>query len=208
MFEAFTHASLAPVAHHSQVIHPTFLHRAYKMYSVSFSPYNKLLAFRPDYTTIELWDVESRSRIVTLNWNRKDLQTTLFLSLSPDGELLACGADIGIGLWSLETKEMIGILEEHPWANCLAFSPDSKLLVSGSLLKTIKLWDLETKNPVATLGEHKGWMTSVAFSPDGKLIASGFIDANENKGTLMLWDVSAINRETITKKPAVAVQDK
>ena len=66
----------------------------------------------------------------------------------------------------------------------LAYSPDGQTLASGSMDKTIKLWDLKTGKESATLKGHKDTVHSVAYSPDGKTLASGSTDR-----TIKLWDV-------------------
>jgi hypothetical protein len=66
----------------------------------------------------------------------------------------------------------------------VAFSPDGRLLASGSYDDTIKLWDVATGSLVR-IYSHTADVNSVAFSPDGRLLASGSDDK-----TIRLWDIS------------------
>ncbi|RYP43976.1 hypothetical protein DL768_009507 [Monosporascus sp. mg162] len=77
-------------------------------------------------------------------------------------------------------------LQGHSSAvNSVAFSPDSKLLVSGSYDYTVRLWDTTTGQCRQTLQGHSLAVYSVAFSPDSKLLASGSYDI-----TVRLWDTT------------------
>jgi WD40 repeat protein len=67
----------------------------------------------------------------------------------------------------------------------LAFSPDGRLLASGSADNTLKLWDTSSKREVRTLAGHTAGIKAVAFRPDGEWLASGGID-----GSLKLWEVA------------------
>jgi WD40 repeat protein len=65
----------------------------------------------------------------------------------------------------------------------VAFSPDSKQIISGSYNNTVRLWDTATGALQQTLEGHTNSVSLVAFSPDGKQVVSG----SRNK-TVWLWD--------------------
>ena len=87
------------------------------------------------------------------------------------------------------SPHQIATLEGHTdGVAAVSFSPDGSLLASGSSDGTILLWDMRSRERVATLG-HTDGVVAVSFSPDGSLLASGSSD-----GTILLWDMRSRER--------------
>jgi RNA polymerase sigma factor (sigma-70 family) len=70
----------------------------------------------------------------------------------------------------------------------LAFSPDGKVIASGSQKNTIRLWDADTGQELKVLTGHGNGVVGLCFSPDGKTLASSSWDTS-----IRLWDVAGGN---------------
>ena len=117
--------------------------------------------------TIMLWDAASGDQMTSLEG----------FVLSPDGTRRATLSwDGAILLWDVASGDRIASLEGHEGDILSAFSPDGKVLATGSGFSsgyTVRLWDAAGGELIATLEGFEGRVASVAFSTDGKLLASG-----------------------------------
>jgi len=67
----------------------------------------------------------------------------------------------------------------------VAFSPDGRTVLSGSLDGTLKLWDIATGKELRKFPGHASGVIGVAFSPDGHTAVSGGYDR-----ALKRWDIA------------------
>jgi WD40 repeat protein/predicted Ser/Thr protein kinase len=175
----------------------TLLGHSHAVKSVSFSPDGQILASGSWDKTVKLWDVNTGAEICTLSGHQLQVNSVAF---SPDGKLLASASyDRTIRLWQLrafaEFEEkfkncpcygLSSTLSGHAWAVLtVAFSPDGKILATGSDDNTIKLWEVNTGQLISTLSGHSWSVVALAFTADGETLISASCDQ-----TVKLWRVS------------------
>jgi WD40 repeat protein len=158
--------------------------------SLSFTADSKAILIGTDGRDVALWDAASGKEGAVFVPRDAKVQA---VACSPDGRY-AVTAEYGtLRLWDMKTCKESRILAKNP-SNiyAVAFSADSNQVVSagwGSPVPgadhSIRLWDIETGNCVATFPGHKNGTTAIAVSLNGQFVLSGGGD-----GLVKLWEVA------------------
>jgi WD40 repeat protein len=162
---------------------------------LAFTPDGKQIVTSGEDKTIRVWDVETGRtvRVIRGQEGPERAGRLAALALSPDGRWLAVGGELdgaelskmesssAIRLYEFSSGRLVGLLKGHRRNGVvsLAFSPDSRLLVSGSgEMKTI-LWDVASRRQLHALAGQEGGLVSgmtARFSPDGERVAAILAD--------------------------------
>src|SRR5262249_36104788 len=107
------------------------------------------------------------------------------LAYSPDGRFLAAAMcqvinDVCSGavlLWDLAARgEPVTLLSRRTWIRAVDFTPDGRTLVAGLSDKTVRLFDLGSREWQSTFKGHTRPIVSLAMAADGLTMVTGAVD--------------------------------
>ncbi len=163
---------------------------------IAISPDGKTLASvatkkttSPNTTTwmsaeyVALWDVEKGKETFRLKGHENGV---IAMAFAPDCKTLVSSDWKSMHSWDLATgKELPGKFSARR-VFTMAFATDGKILATGGVDHTVRLWDASTGTEKLTRKGHQDAVDAVAVSPDGRTVATGGYDDI----IIRLWDAS------------------
>ncbi|MCX5819489.1 MAG: caspase family protein [Deltaproteobacteria bacterium] len=149
--------------------------------AVAFSPDGKY--FASGGKGAKLWDMATRQEIRTFDNN-----SAFSIAFSPDGKHFICG---GYGSRLFNPKPTMKIFDVATGGEIIdfkiqpsydyrlhsvAYSPDGKYVLSGSIGGIIDLWDISLGKSIRTVKVNRDVIRALSFSPDGEYALSGGSD--------------------------------
>jgi WD40 repeat protein len=122
---------------------------------------------------------------------------------SPDGRWFALAAP-GISIADRATGKIVQTIPLRGNGNGIAFTPDSGTLLIVGQERTLRRWDMHTKNWASGIVRHPQAVAAVAALPDGRLLTWS------KEGSVRVWSVPAgpraveLARETADPRPELS----
>ncbi len=199
----------------------------YGVIALAFSPSGEILASGGYDNKINLWNVSSGEHIETFTNYPMGVTDLKWL---PDGESLvvAGGEYMGYIANHSQPEKYLQIMNTSDSGNILkqfvghtesvmsiSISSDGNRLLSGSMDKSVRLWDIDTGTQMHIFQDHTDIVTSVLFSNDQSSYISASLDGkvklwnnqsssvvNELQSEFPIWSIS---QSSLTYELAVAV---
>ncbi|KAI5613719.1 WD repeat, SAM and U-box domain-containing protein 1, partial [Silurus asotus] len=166
------------------------------MVACSFSPCGQLFATGSTYGDLRIWDLGmnqlhaekyAHDLGVTCCQFAPQIMTDNALCVV-QFRLASCGQDGLLKVWLVSRNfstgckmQLIHTLSGQSSAVlCCSYSADGQLLVSGSMDKSVAVYEANGGVLLYTLNQHERYVTACAFSPTAPLIATGSMDKTVN----------------------------
>jgi len=130
---------------------------------------------------LKLWRIKTKNLLGTTTISESKAQITKMVAHRDSGLVALALADHSIKIFDFDTMNFKCIRSftknsHNDKITALAFMPDARWLLSTSLDKTMRIWDIPSGQLIDTI-EFDEAIVTLAVSPNGGLIATGHTDA-------------------------------
>ncbi|KAG6834924.1 hypothetical protein H0H93_006337 [Arthromyces matolae] len=188
----------------------TFSGHQKEVYTLNFSADGRILVSGSSDNTVRIWDTDTgSSKVISIDDPESLKKGVTSISISPNAQYVAV-ATLGtsVSIWDVDTTKFVQRFRGHEDSvYSLAFTPDGRGLISASLDKTLKYWDLTElggglrgtppQGGSASARDfvgHKDYVLSGAVSHDGQWVVSGSKDR-----TVYFWDADSANVQCVLR---------
>jgi WD40 repeat protein len=177
----------------------------YGVNCVNVTPDGRIVISGGEDATIRLWNLEKGNCLRILRGHRQ-LVTCLRVAIdgrsavsgSYDESLQVWDLNTGICLRSLDSGNRYGYMREDAIPGfsddlstpdsigAVGLTPDGKIVVSGHLDGTVRVWNLETGQRVNVLERHQSGIRCISVSANGRMAISG-----TDRDAPRIWDLAS-----------------
>jgi eukaryotic-like serine/threonine-protein kinase len=174
-----------------QEVEPPYTRHSSEVAAATYSPCGQWVVSGGSDRTVRVWRATGRQDVAVLHGHTGPVIQVAF---APGGRQVASLSGSWIfspgqrtaAVWDVDPESPLPVLGGHTGAvRTAAYSQDGRWIASGSLDRTVRLWDAVTGEWCATL-PHPGGVPGLAFGPDGKWL----VTVNHGDNRLRIWDVA------------------
>jgi WD40 repeat protein len=151
----------------------------YRVIALAVTSDNKFAVSGSNKNTCIIWDVETGRSLYTFNEHQ------LLPKISMNGNILGGSGNGNKSIGEFTLEHQLDIMSHnYEIVTSVEFTPDNKLVLSGSDDKTCILWNLRSKKVIHKLYGHTDRISALAITPNGKFAVSASYDKS-----IILWDL-------------------